>query len=134
MYLRFTTKVIDAGTGLEKGIFSILNDLYETNELHDYEQKTIKELVKWFNKNLPVPDKFSKKKNASHVAPRGVAWFKDNAFEMIEKMYELKIHLENHGIEVIVIKSKRIGYKIYEDEFQIIAEPFNKELKILANK
>ena len=42
MYLRFTTKNIDEETGLEKGIFSILNELYDSNELHDYEQKTIR--------------------------------------------------------------------------------------------
>ena len=46
MYLRFTTKNIDEETGLEKGIFSILNELYDSNELHDYEQKTIKEVFK----------------------------------------------------------------------------------------
>ncbi|MBK9791883.1 MAG: hypothetical protein IPP60_01930 [Sphingobacteriales bacterium] len=134
MYLRFTTKNIDEETGLEKGIFSILNELYDSNELHDYEQKTIKEVVSWFNKNLPVPDKFSKKKNAAHVAPRGIAWFKDSATEMIEKMYELKNYLENHEVEVIVLKAKRIGYIIYEDEFQAIAEPFNKELKSLLKQ
>lgn len=134
MFLRFTTHILDEKTGLMKGVFSILNDLYDSNELQDYEQKTIKEVVNWFNKNLPVPDKFSKKRNSYHSTKRGIAWFKDTALEIIENMYELKSLLEQHNFEILVIKTERVGYIIYEDDFQIIAEPFNKELKSLMTQ
>jgi hypothetical protein len=32
--------------------------------------------------------------------------------------------LEEHGIPAEVIETERPGYVVYEDEFQLIAEPF----------
>jgi hypothetical protein len=32
--------------------------------------------------------------------------------------------LEHHGISVRTLKAKRVGYIVYEDEFQIVAEHF----------
>jgi hypothetical protein len=32
--------------------------------------------------------------------------------------------LVRHGIGVEVLKAERVGYVVYEDEFQIVAEPF----------
>ena len=32
--------------------------------------------------------------------------------------------LENHGVHVRNLKAKRVGYVVYEDEHQIVAQPF----------
>jgi hypothetical protein len=32
--------------------------------------------------------------------------------------------LQNHGIPVRMLKADRIGYVVYEDEYQVVAEPF----------
>ena len=32
--------------------------------------------------------------------------------------------LENHGVYVRNLKAKRVGYVVYEDEHQIVAQPF----------
>jgi hypothetical protein len=37
----------------------------------------------------------------------------------------LKHILESHGIVVDVIKTNRPGYVVYEDDFQVAAEPFS---------
>jgi hypothetical protein len=39
-------------------------------------------------------------------------------------MYEIKKIAEAHGHLVNVILEERVGYVIYEDEFQVLAEPF----------
>lgn len=40
-------------------------------------------------------------------------------------MHELAILLEAHGIIVNVIRTERPGYIVYEDPYQITAEPFS---------
>jgi hypothetical protein len=52
-------------------------------------------------------------------------WFKDSAKEHIAKMHALKQILEAHGVVVDVIQTHRPGYVVYEDEFQVAAEPFS---------
>lgn len=39
-------------------------------------------------------------------------------------MHELKRVLEAEGHAVTIIAEDRIGYIVYEDELQVIAEPF----------
>ncbi len=42
-------------------------------------------------------------------------------------MWELKAVIENHGFIIEVMKTDRPGYVVYEDEYQIVAEPFHNE-------
>jgi hypothetical protein len=39
-------------------------------------------------------------------------------------MYELRRVLEDYGRIVHVVREDRIGYVVYEDDVQVIAEPF----------
>jgi len=32
--------------------------------------------------------------------------------------------LENHDVKVEMLKTQRPGYLVYQDEFQVVAEPF----------
>jgi hypothetical protein len=79
----------------------------------------------WFDENLERPVRFTaartpfyRKKN------RALSWFKDTAVEHLAHVRELVAILENHGIQVQTLKAKRVGYVVYEDEYQIVAEPF----------
>ena len=56
--------------------------------------------------------------------PRGIAWFKDSASEHLAHMYALKALLERYGHFVDVLQESRIGYVVWEDAHQVIAEPF----------
>jgi hypothetical protein len=33
--------------------------------------------------------------------------------------------LENHGVWIEMLKTARPGYVVYQDEFQVVAEPFS---------
>ena len=37
--------------------------------------------------------------------------------------------LQSHGINVSILKTERVGYVVYEDEFQIVAEPFTDKVR-----
>jgi hypothetical protein len=39
-------------------------------------------------------------------------------------MHEMACILELNGVCVRVIKTQRPGYIVYEDEYQVVAEPF----------
>jgi len=53
-----------------------------------------------------------------------VCWFKDTAKEHIAKAREMSCILGQNNIHVRVIKTQRPGYVVYEDEYQVVAEPF----------
>lgn len=55
---------------------------------------------------------------------RALSWFKDTAIDHIAQIRDLVAILENHGVHVQTLKVKRVGYVVYEDEYQIVAEPF----------
>lgn len=127
MYLRFVLEQIDERTGKFAGLFTLAYHLRDENKLNHYEEAQVQELIKWFKKHLPIPDRFSKNKNNSHKNTRGLSWFKPGSKEAINKMWELKLIIENHGFNIRVLKTDRPGYVVYEDEYQIVAEPFNGE-------
>jgi hypothetical protein len=38
--------------------------------------------------------------------------------------------LELHGIRTKMLRTRRVGYVVYEDEFQVCAEPFRAEIRV----
>jgi len=57
-------------------------------------------------------------------ATKGIAWFRDDAVEHISRMFELKRVMEANGHSVHVVRENRVGYIVYEDDVQVIAELF----------
>lgn len=44
-------------------------------------------------------------------------------------MWALARVLRTHGVAIKMLKTSRPGYIVYEDEFQVCAEPFRGELR-----
>jgi hypothetical protein len=40
-------------------------------------------------------------------------------------MHRIRDVLEKYGTQVDVVYETRLGYVVYEDEFQVVAEPFS---------
>ena len=53
-----------------------------------------------------------------------MCWFKPKAKGHLAKIREMSCILEQNGVYVRVIKAQQPGYIVYEDEFQVVAEPF----------
>jgi len=122
-YLRFVVNKIDRDSGRRQGLFLTGGYLRRQDAFNYNEEKEHDALLKWFDKNLERPESFSKSKR-SNPTKVAISWFKPTALEHIKRMHEFKALLENHGVTVEVIKTDRPGYIVYEDEFQITAEPF----------
>ena len=56
----------------------------------------------------------------------GICWFKTGATEHISRVYEMVHILERNGTYIQKITTDKPGYVVYEDEWQLVAEPFRK--------
>ena len=124
MYLRFVIHKNDEGSGRRQGLFQALADLEHRSVLLPHEQAAYDEVYEWFKKNLKKPRSFTRS-SKPHAKKVSLSWFKDSANEHIAKMYVLRQILEAHGISVDVIRTSKPGYVVYDDQFQVAAEPFS---------
>lgn len=109
-----------------EGFFVPAYALQANSDLDTFSLAELEELLAWFRQNLKVPPRFNltKSKNHSRRETKGLSWFKSTAGQHLDKAFELAELLTRHGIAVEVLKAVRIGYVIYEDDHQVVAEPF----------
>jgi len=95
--------------------------------VEDEDRRVLTELLRWFGDNLATPDRFnrSKSKGFYRRTTRGIAWFKDSAADCLSRMHRIRSILEKYGHPVTMLTESRIGYVVYEDERQVVAEPFS---------
>lgn len=125
MYLRFVVADIDEDSEQRLGVFHAVWNLRDQGELYPYEEELVDSIRQWFNENLERPTRFSSARHPFYGKKRrGLSWFKDSAREHIRWIRGLVAILQNHGILVEMLKADRIGYVVYEDEYQVVAEPF----------
>jgi hypothetical protein len=121
MYLRFVVGLDNADHRQLTGVITEARLLRDNDELHDYEDAWLQEQFDWFNAHIPVPP-YSKSNWPSGCS----AWFKNNgvASEAINRVWEFVNLLKENGKNVRVLKSKKPGYVLYEDDFQIVVTEF----------
>jgi len=78
----------------------------------------LNELRSWFSDNLEKPTSFGRDK-----LQLGICWFKTEATEHISRIWEMAQILERNGIYIKKIRTDKPGYVVYEDEWQLVAEP-----------
>jgi hypothetical protein len=125
-FLRFVVPEVDADSGVETGLFRIAYALSDSVQVCGQHRKLLKEQLHWFEEHLPTPERFNRTSSKGYYrrATKGIAWFKDTASEHLTRMHTMKRIAESNGHAVHLIRENRIGYVVYEDEFQVIAEPF----------
>lgn len=123
MYLRFIIQNLDRQSGRRQGLFQAMSDLEYEGKLLVYEQELYDETYEWFRKNLKKPRILSKS-SRPHAKNLALSWFKGGAEQHINKMRDLAQILESHGIQTEMIRTNRPGYVVYEDDYQIAAEPY----------
>jgi hypothetical protein len=125
MYLRFVVADIDEDSERALGVFHAVRYLRDAGKLYPYEEDQHDMVRWWFNKNLGKPTRFTASKPPFYRKKnKAICWFKHTASEHLARVRELAAILDNHGVPVRTLKAKRVGYVVYEDEYQIVAEPF----------
>lgn len=127
-YFRFVITENEKQFGRPLGIFQALFSLKDFDLIEEYDWTWYNQIVDWFGDNLVEPDNFSRSQK-KYAKPLGICWYKPTAHEYISKMYELVTFLNQYNIEVVILKSDKPGYIVYEDEHQIVAEPFSNKMK-----
>jgi hypothetical protein len=125
MHLRFVVAKKDRESARALGIFHAFAYLWQDGELYPYEEEQHDLIRQWFNEHLERPTRFTASKPPFYRKPRrAICWFKDSAREHLNWAWWMVAMLENHQIPVKMLKAERVGYVVYEDEYQIVAEPF----------
>ena len=118
-YIRFESELPLARNRARLGVFRAAGMLENKIELPDYTQELLRETFEWFNKNLKVP---------RHPSYRGrsVFWFRTDADELLERVWELVALLNHEGMFFHRRTTSRPGQITYSDRFQIAAIPEKK--------
>ena len=125
MYLRFVVADINEDSDRELGVFHATQKLWDEEKLHAHEEEHYSSIVRWFDDHLEKPTRFTASKPPFYrKKSKAISWFKDTAHEHLSKVRELVVILEHRGISVRMLKADRVGYIVYEEGFQIVAEPF----------
>ena len=124
-FLRFVIPERSRESGYRHGFLRGAKLIQRRGVLSEHEDRRLKELFEWFNERLPRPSKFSRTRNDSHKASRCLAWFKDSAGDCIGFAREVAEILRQHDVIVETVFTERPGFIVYEDNFQVVAEPFN---------
>jgi hypothetical protein len=128
MYLRFVVSEIDEDSQKELGVFHAVGNLRKAGKLHPHEEEQHDLIREWFNVNLDKPTRFTASRPPFYRKKRkAISWFKHTADEHLDRVRALVAILQDHGVSVRMIKAHRVGYVVYEDKYQIVAEPFGGE-------
>ena len=82
--------------------------------------------AEWFESLLPVPDRFNRTKSKGWYRrqTRGISWLRVTAVDHVASMKRLAEVVTQCGYQVAELRTDRVGYVTYEDEVQVVAEPF----------
>ena len=120
-YIRFVAGNKNEDSYVGPGIFHAASQALEWQNITGGDADELNKLLRWFGQNLESPTSIGRDKRRF-----GVCWFKTAATEHLEHIFQMVRILERNGIYVKKIRSDKPGYLIYEDEWQLVAEPFRK--------
>ncbi len=126
-FVRFILAERHPDSGLEDGLFGAAYARRDDSDVSEEDRHALNDCLEWFEKHVKVPGRFNRSKSKGYYrrATRRIAWFRDSATECIARMHRIKDVLEKNGHQVNVLYETRLGYIVYEDDVQVVAEPFS---------
>ena len=122
MFIRFVSGDIDARSHSQAGLFCAAYKIMDEGELPRYELDWLLDLLVWFGIHLRSP--FECRLRKGWRSRRAICWFKSSAHQHLAKAHEMITLLENNDVYIRTVKSEKIGYRLYEDDAQVLAQPF----------
>jgi hypothetical protein len=98
------------------GVFCGTYYAYTDGRLSEGHRQWLVEELSWFGRNLPAP--------RDAVDPRAVFWFRPTAGQPLSRMWVVVRLLEDNGLPVHVHRTRRPGIIVYEDDYQVAAQPW----------
>lgn len=125
-FIRFVIRHRHLESGTYEGPFRLAYRLRGSSIATPEDRTVLADALTWFEGNLGTPARFGRttSKGFYRRRTRGISWFKDSAADHLARMHEIRLVLERYGYEVQMLTEARVGYVIYEDDHQVVAEPF----------
>lgn len=125
-YVRFETLVTDSDSARPMGFLVSSGELIRAVDRNCLFRDEINSQMTWFADHLPVPGRFNRttSKGWRRRTARGISWFKPTAHECLDHVHRLVQLLAENGIPIQFRTTARPGYVVYEDDWQVVAEPF----------
>ena len=108
------------------GVIGAAYELLRQETVSHELRSELEQWIEWFEENLAVPDRFNRTKSKGWYRreTRGISWLRSSAAEHLAAMANLSACITKCGYSTSEVRSERVGYVIYEDQIQVIAEPF----------
>lgn len=108
------------------GVIGAAYELLRQGTVSHELRSELEQCIEWFEENLAVPDRFNRTKSKGWYGreTRGISWLRTTAGEHLAAMAKLAACIATCGHATVEVRSERVGYVVYEDEIQVIAEPF----------
>ena len=118
--------VIDSDAQVPIGIIAFAHRLTDSSEVSEPLRRELAHWLAWMDEHLDAPDRFNRttSKGWYRRATRGISWLRATAEEHLGAFRALAEVVNRCGYEVSEIREVRVGYIIYEDDLQVVAEPF----------
>ena len=125
--IRFVISHRHLESGAYDGTFRLAYRLRDSSVATLADRSALAAALNWFEEHLPAPARFNRSRSKGYYRrhTRGISWFKDTAVDHLARMHEIRLVLERYGHQVQMLTEARVGYVVYEDEYQIVAEPFS---------
>ena len=121
MFIRF---VVGTDGDYHRDLTGIVTEarlLRDAGELSPNETEQLENLYDWFNERLPVPPY-----STSNWPADVVAWFRDDATDAVRRMWDVIALLRDHSVSVRMLTSNNPGRVVYEDDYQVVVEEWNR--------
>ena len=115
MYLRFIAYERRWLRSNRRGLFVASYRFRHRWRLGEVQAKELQSTLKWFAKELPIPD------DSAFPNGNGRCWFKPEARLCIERMWRLSALLAVAGVRTGQVYNRDPGRITYQDDFQIVA-------------
>jgi hypothetical protein len=125
-FVRFVLDQRHPESGYSDGPFRAAYHLRREDQVASHLANELDTILAWFDDNLEVPTRFNRTRSKGYYrrSTRGISWLRASAEEHVARMERLVEILREHGYAASRINENRVGYMVYEDEHQVVAEPF----------
>ena len=107
------------------GVIAIAYELARSADIDVILADELQQRLAWLEQHLAVPARFNRttSKGWYRRESRGISWLRRGAIKHVSALRALSAVVERCGIEVVEIQEDRVGYIIYTDDVQVVAEP-----------
>ncbi len=123
MLIRYVTNWVDTDSQEAAGLFMAAQSLEDSGRLVGEDHEKLRGLDRWFDKNLKSPARLRRSRKP-HRQNKAISWFRETATTHLVHAEAMMSLLVRYGLSFRAVHTNRPGYVVYEDNFQVVAEPF----------